>query len=91
MTEQSSVKRRKDWHALWSGVWGGLSLIIIGYVFWQAWTALPEDERFSRRAVELLVGYWPLFLVLIGVSVVGSGIIRWFEGETRERRYQSQA
>jgi len=86
LTEQTSVKRKRDWQALWSGVWGGLSLIIIGYVFWQVWIALPEDQRFSRRALELLISYWPVFLVLIGVSMVGSGVIRWYEGEARERR-----
>jgi hypothetical protein len=86
MTEQTSVKRRRDWQALWSGVWGGASLIIIGYIFWQAWFTQPENERFSQRTLELLISYWPVILVLIGISLIGSGIIRWYEGGARERR-----
>jgi len=85
MTEQTSVKRRRDWQALWNGVWSGTSLIIIGYIFWQVWIALPENQRFSGRALELLISYWPVFLVLIGISMVGSGVIRWYEGGARER------
>jgi len=87
MAEQSTVERRRDWQALWNGVWGELSLIIIGYVFWQVWITLPEDQRFSQRALELLISYWPVFLVLIGITMVGGGVIRWYEGEGRERRY----
>jgi len=83
MTEQPSAQRRRDWQALWSGFWGGLILIIIGYILWQVWVALPERERFSWRALEMLVSYWPILLVLIGVSFIGTGVIRWYEGKTR--------
>jgi len=65
---------RRRWSALWGAICGGLFLIVVGYLLLIVFEKYGE---FSIEAWEVLAHYWPVFLVLLGVWIIGGGIIRW--------------
>jgi uncharacterized integral membrane protein len=79
---QQQLRRRRRWAELWSAIWGGAILIILGYwlmVFMQNKTA----EELSRGATwqPFLTQFGPVFIILLGVLVIGHGLIQWYMKE----------
>ena len=74
---------KRRWSALWSAVWQGILLIVVGYLLW---IITMKEEGFSLDVLWTLIQqYWPILLILVGIWVVGSGVIRWYTGEAEEK------
>jgi len=73
----------RRWSALWSAIWQGILLIVVGYLLW---IITMKEGGFSLNVLWILIQqYWPIFLILVGIWVVGSGVIRWYTGEVEEK------
>lgn len=70
MEREASVEetKRKRISAVWGTIMGGLILIFLGILFYLS-TILGWEN------------IWPLFLVLIGVLIIISGVVRYYSGE----------
>lgn len=77
----SESVKRKNWGALWSGVWGGIILIAFSYMLWQK--LLERDISEPKFWQEFGQQFLPIFFVLIGILVIGSGIIQWYLGPSK--------
>jgi membrane protein YqaA with SNARE-associated domain len=81
LSEQPRRSRRR-WTALWSAVWGGIILIALGYLlmlFFQNKTTVDLSK--SETWNEFFLQFGPVFVILVGVLVIGNGIIQWYISE----------
>jgi uncharacterized integral membrane protein len=80
--QQQQSRHGRRWAQLWSAIWGGTILIILGYwllVFIQNKTA--EELSLGATWQPFLTQFGPVFIILLGVLVIGHGLIQWYAKE----------